>query len=558
MLSDKRNILQLVALMHAHGISDVVLCPGSRNAPICHTISQTGLFTCHRITDERSAGFFAIGLALATERTVAVCVTSGSALLNVHPAVAEAYYQQVPLLVISADRPAEWIGQMDGQTMPQPGALGKMAKMCANLPEPHTKEEEWHVNRLINEALLECHHRTKGPVHINVPISEPLYNFPTTTLPQERVIHRIEGLYTEPVREMSSLLKNSKKPMIIIGQSLHTLYEDGNTLGEHFVILQEHLANSGNIRHAIRISDDLLTAIPTSETALYCPDLVITIGGHIINKKLKQMLRKYQPAQHWHVSADGSVADLFCCLTTVIEAQPTDFMKTLNGQRANESTSQQVNESTRQQDNKTTRQQQDNGQEDYETRSFVNRWKELEGKKHTAENMGNTCEVCQEQACVGMLLSMLPENAVLHLANSSSVRYAQHYPIAPTITVCCNRGINGIEGSLSSAVGYATATPTRPNFVIIGDLSFFYDQNALWNRQLPNNLHILLLNNGGGKIFQTLPVPEDEKSRSIICAHHNTHAHSVAEQYGLRYFNGIEKISAFIESDESALLECIF
>ncbi len=519
--------------MHAHGISDVVLCPGSRNAPICHTISQTKLFNCHALTDERSAGFFAIGLALATQRTVAVCVTSGSALLNLHPAASEAYYQQVPLLIISADRPAAWIGMMDGQTMPQPEALGNMVKMCVNLPEPHTDEQTWHSNRLINEAILECHHRTNGPVHINVPISEPLYNFPTTDLPQERVIHRMEGLSTEQITEIGALLNKSRKGIIIMGQSAEPLATtaDLKTLGSHFVILHEHLANVACHDNALRITDAIMDKLLAETNEDARPDLVITIGGHIINKKLKQYLRKHPPAQHWHVCPDGNVADLFGCLSMVVEAKADAFMKALAGLLASHDTQEQTTE----------------------RHTFVNHWKALCPASH-----GTFAAPSHEQECVGKFLSLLPANAVLHLANSSSVRYAQHYPVAPSVTVCCNRGINGIEGSLSSAAGYATATPSRPNFVIIGDLSFFYDQNALWNQQLPNNLHILLLNNGGGKIFQTLPVPEDEKSQRIICAHHSTHAHSVAEQYGLRYLEGMENIGAFIESDESALLECFF
>ena len=154
MYSDKKNILQLVALLKAHGVRKIVLCPGSRNAAIVHTLANIEDFTCYSVTDERSAGFFAIGLSLQGGGPAAVCCTSGSALLNLHPAVAEAFYQQVPLIVISADRPAAWIGQMDGQTLPQPHVFGTLVKMSVNLPEVHTEEDEWFCNRLINEAIL--------------------------------------------------------------------------------------------------------------------------------------------------------------------------------------------------------------------------------------------------------------------------------------------------------------------------------------------------------------------------------------------------------------------
>ena len=175
MFSDKKNIQQLVALLKEHGVQKIVLCPGSRNAPIVQTLAAHPYFSCYPVTDERSAAFFALGLALHGGKPAAVCCTSGSALVNMHPAVAEAFYQQMPLVVISADRPAAWIGQMDGQTMPQAGVFGTLVKRSVNLPEIHTEEDEWYCNRLINEALLELHHHGKGPVHINGhhPLSGP-------------------------------------------------------------------------------------------------------------------------------------------------------------------------------------------------------------------------------------------------------------------------------------------------------------------------------------------------------------------------------------------------
>ena len=194
MYTDKKNILQLAALLEAYGITRVVLCPGSRNAPIVHTLSNHPGFVCHAMTDERSAGYFALGLAMNSDKPDAECCTSGTALLNLHPAVAEAFYQKVPLIVISADRQAAWKGQMDGQPLQQPEVLRPLVKKSVNLPEIHTDEDEWFCNRLINEALLETNHHGKGPVHINVPVSEPLFNFTTETLPQVRVITRYQGL----------------------------------------------------------------------------------------------------------------------------------------------------------------------------------------------------------------------------------------------------------------------------------------------------------------------------------------------------------------------------
>lgn len=534
MLSNKKNILQLVTLMLEHGVRDVVTCPGSRNAPIIHTLqevvkSQTKPLCLHPLTDERSAGFFAIGQALATGRPVAIIVTSGSALVNLHPAVTEAYYQQVPLIVISADRPEAWIGQMDGQTMPQEGVFGRICKMSVSLPEVKDKEDAWLCNRMLNEVLMESTHRGNGPVHINVPISEQLYEFDTPSLPKERVIRRIEGVYPKQLRELAELLRTSKKRMIILGQKPDDKQISSELIQElnrDYVILCEHLANAGEGSVALLLNNQLMDKLESDAENLR-PDLVITIGGHIVNKRLKQFLRTHQPKQHWHVSADGKVADLFKCLTTVVEAPPYTFLQGLA------SLTIPLNES-----------------EDYPTR-----WKET--LLTSSQNHKTKDVVDREQIIVGKLITKLPDNAVLHLANSSSVRYAQEYSLKQSVTVCCNRGINGIEGCLSSAVGFAQATQERPNFVVIGDLAFFYDQNALWNTELPKNLHILLLNNGGGKIFETLPLPDSKESRKLIQAKHDTSAKSVAQMYGLRYMSEEANLEEFVKADCSTILEIL-
>ncbi len=538
MLTNKRQILEMVALMREHGIVDVVLCPGSRNVPIVHTISQTEGFCCHALTDERSAGFFALGRALATGKTVAVCVTSGSALVNLHPAVTEAFYQQVPLLIISADRPSAWIGQMDGQTMPQTGVFGSMVKYSCCLET----NDIWHVNRMVNEALLECTHRSKGPVHINVPIEEPLYEFGTEALPSVRVIRRIEGLYPDKAREIAELLHQSTKRMIIIGQKpadrqVKPAYM--NELNRGYVSLCENLANCGEGSVALNITDRLMDEVVGDRRRCagdYRPDLVITVGGHIVSKKLKNWLRQNPPKQHWHVSPEGTIADTFGCLTTVIEAEPYRFLEMLA----------YITIPIEEESN------------------YPQLWRTLAAETKTqttnkpqdecAEMGGESEPRISEKEIVGKLMGMLPEGAVLHLANSSSVRYAQEFPLHPSVTVCCNRGINGIEGCLSSAVGFASATPERQNFVVIGDLAFFYDQNALWNRELPDNLHILLLNNHGGEIFNTLPVPDDERTRSFVMAKHHTNAEAVAQQYGLLYMNRLEEMQEFVDKGH-ALLE---
>lgn len=504
MYTDKKNILQLIALLEAHQVSKVVLCPGSRNVPLVHTFAGHPSFSCYSVTDERSAGFFALGLALNSGQPVAVCCTSGTALLNLHPAVAEAFYQQVPLIVISADRPAAWIGQMDGQTLPQPGVFGELVKKSVQLPEINTPEDEWYCNRLINEALLEVHHHGKGPVHINVPVSEPLFHFTEKQLPQVRVITRYQGL-NEYDRDYSGLierLNNYSRRMVLVGQ-MNLIYEFEKkftrSLQKQFLWVSEHLANRTIPGVSVVNMDTALAVLDEQQQEQLVPDLLITYGGHIVSKRLKNFLRKHPPKEHWHVSEDGKVVDLFGSVSVILEMVPFEFLERIAGLLDSKIPAYPV----------------------------------------ACEQLCQTLTVPEVPysgvAAAGTLLKALPAQCALHLANSSSVRYAQLFPVGSGVEVCCNRGTNGIEGSLSTAVGYAAVSP-KLNFVLIGDLSFFYDMNALWNVYVGANVRILLLNNGGGGIFHTLPGLEmSGTSNRYITSVHKTTAQGWAKERGLLY-----------------------
>ena len=517
MYSEKKNILQLVALLKAHGISQAVLCPGSRNSPIVQTMANHPFFSCHAVTDERSAGFFATGLALQSARPVVVCCTSGSALLNLHPAVAEAFYQQIPLIIVSADRPAAWIGQNDGQTIPQPEVFRSLVKKSVNLPEIQTEEDEWHCNRLINEALLESDHHGKGPVHINVPISEPLFRFNVEKLPEVRIIKRYQfsDFNNENLDEWHTRLNTYDRRMLIAGQMPANCPLDaaaGEALSKRFALFAEHTANLNSFVPAISNIDAVLHALPEERQKELTPDLLITYGGDIVSKRLKKFLRKYSPKEHWHISAGGEVVDLFGAVTTIIEAEPYSFLQKIThlcviaGLTRNPLKVESANLMT-----------------------YPLQWKTLSEKIPEPEFPYS------EQAAIGALIKRLPPSSVLHLGNSSSVRYAQLFSVPKGIDVLCNRGTSGIEGSLSTAAGYASASG-KLNFVAIGDLSFFYDMNALWNGHIGNNLRILLLNNGGGEIFQSLRgLDTMEQPRWFIAGTHTTSAKGWAVERGFHY-----------------------
>lgn len=501
------QVNQLTALLIAHGIHHVVVCPGSRNATIVHNLHEAGeRFTLHPVTDERSAAFVALGLTLATEQTVAVCVTSGSALLGCIPAVAEAFYRHLPLLVISADRPAPWIEQLDGQTLPQNGALQPYCS-THNLVIPHIDEDRWFNNREINAALLSVADGGGGPAHINVPIAEPMFRFTTPELPQERKITKLRPQATRPLPpELVNTLAKAKLPALIIGQ-----YEAGDLRTEvdalnrnnQLLVLPELLSDVGG--------SERMNAFDTLCDPRFAPDIVLQIGGHFIHKRFKQWLRQTD-CQVIRVGYE-SLPDTFCHLTCQIEAPAKQVL----AQLADELPKQHI--AVR------------NAAEALDAEAAAMRQKLL-----------GQClnePVLTLQGAVAHLAEALrtrPQNYTLHLGNSSAVRAAQQVMLSGNVPVFCNRGVNGIEGSLSAVVGYALGM-WGLHIVVIGDLSFFYDANALWNVELPAGLRILLLNNGHGAIFDHLPGLADSPARdAYIAAGGRVYsAKGVAQTFGIDY-----------------------
>lgn len=509
MYSDKENINILTALLVAHGIEHAVVCPGSRNAPIVHNLEVCPDMTCHAVTDERSAGFYALGLAQSTRRPVVVCVTSGTALLNVLPAVAEAKYQHVPLVVVSADRPRQWIDQLDGQTLPQHGALAPFVCHSVSLPEPSNDEERWLCNRMTNEALCLVRHPMSGPVHINVPISEPLFQFTTSQLSVERVFHVTRTEHTRPdCRSLSADLKEKRRTMIVLGcTNDHTVdARQLNHLRRSTVVIYEPLmADAAEVVHF----DEVLARLGTDDDA-YWPDLIIYVGGTVVSKRLRHFLRR-SCAATWLLTTDArTLPDPTMHLARVVECRDTkeigDMIEQLSehfGQTA------------------------DN--------DFLGRWNTALSQ---AEAHATTFEPRFSQMAVAKYfeeqIDDLEQALHVHYANSSAIRlaclFAQHH-------VWCNRGVNGIEGSLSTAAGFSLGTSERV-VCITGDLSFFYDQNALSTASLRGNLRIVLLNNHRGGIFDLLPgLNESPAAKTSISGGHTMNARGICEACDVGYLS---------------------
>ena len=509
MYSNKENINILTALLVAHGVKRAVVCPGSRNAPIVHNLVKSGAICCYPVTDERSAGFYALGMALLTGDAVAVCVTSGSALLNVLPAVAEAYYQHVPLIVISADRPLAWIDQQDGQTIRQQNALTDFVKKAVNLNEPTDNTQRWYCNRLANEALLATNHHGVGPVHINVPLSEPLFEYNVCKLPNVRTISRImpQTLVEADLHELISQFLRAEKPMIVVGQMRPTTIDTTliKELEKHAVVISEVLSGVGTLQNA----DELLAT--STETVELKPDFILYLGGHLIGKNIKSLLRQAQDAAQWLINEGGDVIDTFMHLTTIVETLPNNVLSLMVQMM----------------------QQIDKKQHEAHVNAYIQRWQKAHNdyREHLKKERLEYTEAFAVQ-CFEQQLSHSTAPYEVHYANSMSVRLANKYARHP---VWCNRGVNGIEGSLSTAAGMSLTT-TNNVYCIIGDLSFFYDQNALWNTHLKGNFRIILLNNGGGKIFQHVKgMPANDIRDTFVSAEHRTSAQGICQQNGIKY-----------------------
>jgi len=531
--SNKENVNILTALLVGHGVKYAVVCPGSRNAPIVHNLVVCPDITCYSVTDERSAGFYALGLAQATDAPVAVCVTSGTALLNLLPAVAEAYYQHVPMVIISADRPPQWIDQLDGQTLPQAEALGRFVRKAVTLPEPHDEETHWFCNRLVNEALMTAYGRERQPVHINVPMTEPLYDFSVETLPEERLVARTYGKlsYEELMTEKSPLYDfwKSERPLIVIGQNAYFNPDDVPEVMRNAVVLRESLgsADGGNL------FDEVLARSADDEALK--PDFILYNEGTLVSKRLKQFLRRTASSEIrcWEVSQDGELHDVFKQADGVMEGNIDEVLMLFEDVLTNPTFFEENYEMTL-------------GPK-VDTSAFVSLWQQLLDEQ--SERCENYEPAYSQMAAVKMLEQRMSQLALLpttHYANSSSVRLANIYSRG---YVYCNRGVNGIEGSLSTAAGFSLVKEGLV-FCVLGDLSFFYDANALWQQDLRQNLRILLLNNGCGGIFEKFSGLKDSPARErFVMAHHDTSAEGICQSYCVAYrkAENLEELKAGID-----------
>ena len=513
----KQSVVNVAEICARHGVRHAVLSPGSRSAPLTLAFLRHPEIACRTVVDERAAGFVALGLAQQTSRPTALVCTSGTAALNYGPAAAEAYYQQIPLLLFTADRPPEWIDQDDGQTLRQPGLYANFVRASYVLPvDDAHPDARWHAERIVSDAVNASQWPVPGPVHVNVPLREPLY--PDVELryePQVKTVRLSPADRVLPAETWEALLaewEQAERRLVVAGlqtpgaeleQALSRLVRRQGA-----ALLCDVTSNLGRVAE-VHAWDAILGTQDDATLHALAPDLVLSFGGPVVSKNLKLFLRQFKPKAHWRLQFSPQAVDTFQSLTRLLPVSPAPFFARLSAAPSPTARS----------------------------RAYSETWRELEARVRPGlqgffENLPH-CEL----AAMHRILNRLPEGSALQLGNSFIVRMANFLglPEGRRVQVNSNRGVCGIDGTVATAVGAALAGD-RLTTLITGDLAFFYDRNAFWPEAVPPNLRIVIINNDGGGIFRLLDGPNRLPE---LAAHfevqHGLTAENTARDHGLAY-----------------------
>jgi 2-succinyl-5-enolpyruvyl-6-hydroxy-3-cyclohexene-1-carboxylate synthase len=536
-IHNRQGIRDIPEICKNKGIQYVILAPGSRNAPLIIAFTKYSKINCLSITDERSAAYIALGIAQFTGKPVALVCTSGTAVLNCAPAIAEAYYQELPLVVFTADRPHEWIDQSDGQTIRQKNIYSNYCKASFELPSDTLSPDDiWYSNRQVLQAIDFSMIEPHGPVHINVPLKEPLY-IPLPEKPSN--IKDISSNSPELTASKESFLtyaeqwKAAPRKLILFGvaaknnEMQHIINELNHR--NDVLVVAENLSNLwGN--QMITTPDAFIAKLNDGDSKLFSPDLLITVGHSIVSKKLKQYLRSHPAKTHWHIEPFPAYRDTYKNLNTIVQTSPVLFFREMLKEPVTKS--------------------------DYAS-YFHSKKQELTNaqKEYTASIEFSDFKIFSD------LLRTIPAGSSLHLANSTPIRYSQLFETRDDITYFCNRGTSGIDGCLSTAVGSAIASG-KTTVIITGDLAFIYDSNALWNNYIPSNFKIIVINNNGGNIFRMIDTSKEiQEIMPYFETPHSVNIEHLVNAFGLAYFMASDnasfqiQIASFYHSNKPSVFE---
>lgn len=536
MYSNLKNIQILVTLLKKYEVKHIVISAGTRHTPLVHSIENDPYFQTYSIVDERSASFFAIGLIEELREPVAVCCTSGTAAANYVSAANEAFYQQLPLLLLTADRNHYYMFQQEEQMIPQEGLYSSVCKKVVTLSHVRDEKDFWYCSRICNEALMELRHGENGPVHINFivendyPIQQGIVKFEQQKLPDVKRVDRLtleddESKWHEKAEKL-------KKAKILIVYGQYAPLKD-----EEIKIIEEF-----SKQYDCVFSTDLLSnlytnySIPTytmcrtlnyHQIKTLVPDILITMNGHSVSEIKGCMSGFKEQFEHWHVSAKGEISDPFKILPDVVECSPLTFFAKFSKLLEDKNVS----------------------------HNYYKQWKEMYESIGCKGIMNDEPITYSSMYAAQQYLKNIPPKSLLHIANSNSIRLANYFNVDHSVKVYGNRGAHGIDGSMSAFIGQAHYSQ-RPSFLLIGDLSFFYDMNALWNQYVGNNVRILICNNSGGGIFHTYPNVKNVPTLDAhIAAAHKTSVKEWVISRGFKYLSATNKEEFDVALKELVVLE---
>ncbi|WP_340155654.1 2-succinyl-5-enolpyruvyl-6-hydroxy-3-cyclohexene-1-carboxylic-acid synthase [uncultured Winogradskyella sp.] len=528
----------ITTLCKTHNIKHIVISPGSRNAPLNIGFTHDDFFKCYSIVDERCAAFFALGIAQQLQEPVAVVCTSGSAVLNYYPAIAEAFYSNIPLVVLSADRPKHLVDIGDGQTIKQKNVFGEHVLYSANLKldlkdsENVTSENELPIFKNLENKLerflglqkdIQTYNESEvhdaltisklnlGPVHINIPFDEPLYETTEELFINPKpfkIQNKVDKVDPFEIKSLLDVWHSAKRKMILVGvlqpnsteaQWIQEIADD-----DSIIVFTE---TTSNLHHQDFFPgiDKMIAPLDDTDLKALQPDVLLTFGGLIVSKKIKAFLRTYKPDQHWHVGLSRA-NDTFFCLEKHIKLRPNTFLASFLPQVTHHTKS-----------------------------TYKATWLAVRQKRRKLQDEYLKTIPFSDFSVFNSILKQIPKRSMLQVGNSSAIRYTQLFKIPKSVEVFCNRGTSGIDGSTSTAIGAAVANEKQTTF-ITGDLSFFYDSNALWNSYIPNNFRIIVINNEGGGIFRILPGNKNtENFDTYFETKHKLTAKQLCEMYGFEY-----------------------
>ena len=504
--SNKKLSQTITQLCDAKGIRNIVISPGSRNAPLTIGFTENKNFINYSIVDERCAAFFALGIAQQLDEPVALVCSSGSALLNYYPAISESFYSDIPLVVLSADRTIELINIGGGQTIIQENVFQNHILERANCIEgdAYNLFNEAIINSALNTAISK-----KGPVHINIPFSEPLYEtIGNLTIAVENTPVLVSTLkINEDLNPFVNKWNASKKKLILVGvlkpNSIEKEYIDILAKDESVIVLTETTSNLHD-KSFFPAIDQLIASFDENELIDFKPDILLTLGGMVISKKIKALLRDYALKEHWHIDSKKAY-DTFFCLTHHFKTTANLFFKELLPRIEPVKS------------------------------NYQSHWLSIKEYRLKRHQEYISIIAYSDLKIFSALVKIMPKNIQLQLSNSTTIRYAQFFDFDKGVDVFCNRGTSGIDGCTSTAIGAAVVSK-KETLCITGDLSFLYDSNALWSNYIPSNFKIIVINNGGGGIFRILPGEKNTNNfDTFFETKHQVTAVHLCKMYGLEY-----------------------